>query len=273
MSVVLKFLLGAINRNLGLFVVAFSVFFAGLIVSAPASLALPPLKSANLKIGFAHIGGTVWSPHISNLTLGSIFLGDVAASIQLSDLLTGNITYKLHTDSEAVRGKLIVSRSIFGEFTIKTEELLISPGVIGRFRLLGEPIRGVVKFYNVKYGHKGAECTMAAGDVATDILNAPAQQFNMPAVDLHGRLKCADGKLGAVLTGSDSKLGSVHADLSLLSDRQYRLTVSIETMDADVIQAMSIIGFKQRGDVFYYDEIAEFSALNNFKMRLSPASS
>ncbi|MEM9707113.1 MAG: type II secretion system protein N [Pseudomonadota bacterium] len=237
--------------SIGLWASIFVVFILSLVASAPASLLTPVLSAvaAPASASFDGVEGTLWHGVIRDVSIEGAHAGQVSYQFHPVALFKGSAAYGLSATGRDIFGKGIISTNWKGRISLSHARFTVALKPFGRgFKVLGAAIGGQATVdLDVLSVTAAGKCASASGSIWTDILQAPAQRFDLSAFDLEGPLKCEGEKFSLALSG-DGPSGA--ADLSVLFSLSggYEWTAIASPNDDNVSRALRLIGFSETSD-------------------------
>jgi hypothetical protein len=223
-------------------IVGAMVFCIALLANAPASLI--GVFSGRGALSYSNAVGTIWSGELSDVSVSGIVLGEVKFRLSPLSLIQLSPQVQLNARGGAVVGHGRITRGFAGTFRLDDVEANASLRGIAPRGVFGEPANGQVKI-NISrlVFSRRAGCKEASGHLWTDVLNAPAQRFNLPSLPLSGRFECDGEALIVALEGENARTG---AALSLRIDKSmtYEIIATARTMEEDVASALRVFGFE-----------------------------
>jgi hypothetical protein len=121
--------------------------------------------------------------------------------------------------------------------------------------LLGEPARGQAKLDIDRLAFSRKEgCIVAAGDLWTNALDAPAKRYDLPALPLSGGVACEDDKLVIKLAGENARTA---ASVRLVLDRSlaYEAVAIAQPSEESVASALRYFGFEDDNGAMTYGTV------------------
>ncbi|GJL90727.1 type II secretion system protein N [Hyphococcus sp.] len=226
------------------------VFCATMLANAPASLI--GLASGQGSPSYSNAEGTLWRGALRDVSVSGVALGDISFRLSPWSVLQLSPRLDVSSSGGAVTGRGSVTLGSGKSFLLKDVEADISLRAIAPRGVFGRPAIGRAKI-NIKRlafsRHTG--CKAASGEVWTNVLDAPAQQFNLPALPMSGTVQCEGEALVVALEGENARTG---AAISLKIDKSltYEIVATARTREEDVASALRVFGFEDdNGDLIY----------------------
>ena len=236
---------------------AAAVFVLTMIASAPASLMSLFVDAERSRIAWGEARGTIWDGVFSRVSVAGLPLGDV--SFELSPLSVLRLSPSISFDAAggAVTGRGAVSAGA-GRVRVSGLTADIDLGAVAPRGVLGAPAQGVARIAIDEVVFTRAKgFRTAAGELWTDVLDAPAKRFNLPALPLAGGVACDGGDLVIALAGENDRAG---ADIALRIDRSlaYEITATARASQEDLASALRMFGFEDDNGALTYGSAGVF---------------
>lgn len=228
------------------------VFAATVIASAPLSVVSAFVDAERQGVSYSEATGTIWRGGFSGLAVRGVPLGDV--SFRLSPLslvrLAPSVSFTASGGALAGEGRVTAGAASLKLENVKAD---IRLGAVAPRGVFGEPAHGVARVDIRRLDFSRAKgCRTADGDLWTDVLDAPAKRFNLPAMPMAGAVACdADGRLAVTLAGANARAG---AEVVLRIDKTlaYEIAATARPAGDDVAQALRFFGFEDDNGALIY---------------------
>lgn len=251
---------GAATRKRGLaplMLTGAAVFAATLVASAPAGVIAAFIDFDRSRIAYSEARGTVWKGEFIRASVAGAPLGDVAFQLSPLSLLRLSPAVTFSAEGGAVRGRGAVSAGA-GRFSVSGLAADIDLGAVAPRGVLGQPAQGVARLTIDEIVFTAARgCRSASGALWTDVLDAPAKRYNLPALPLEGGVSCEEGDLVIALAGENARAG---ADIALRIDRTlaYEITATARASEKDITSALRMFGFEDDNGALTYGSAGVF---------------
>jgi general secretion pathway protein N len=253
-------MIGAATHKLGrtpLILTGAAVFVVTLIASAPASLISAFIDFERSRIAYAEARGTIWKGEFIRTSIAGASLGEVSFELSPLSLLRLAPAVSFAAEGGAVRGQGSLSAGA-GRFAVTGINADIDLGAVAPQGVLGQPAQGVARLSIDEVVFTTARgCRTASGGLWTDVLDAPAKRYNLPALPLAGGVSCHDGDLVIALAGENDRAG---ADITLRIDRTlaYEITATARASEEDIASALRVFGFEDDNGALTYGSVGVF---------------
>ncbi len=243
-----------------LFIVLGVVVFLGQTVrQAPASLGAHILQRQVPGLSYSKTSGRLWSGVLDDAVLRGIPLGRVAFDMNGWRLLTGKVEVSVDLRGGAVIGDLKAVGSS-GRLRITAGAVTLQLADLSRSSALGVPVGGTARADIRSLVIARTACLSGDFDVWTDFLTVSAQQWGADGFPLAGDGKCVDGMMTVEMAGNGEE-ASAQVGFALARDASYSMTVTVESAQPDVANALGYIGFEPRNGDLYYETSGSFRSL------------
>lgn len=235
------------------------VFVATVVLSAPLSIVSSFLDFERQGVAYSGAEGTIWNGRFSDLTVRGAPLGDVSFRLSPLSVLTAAPDVSFDAKGGAVIGG---GRLIAGpgrKLRLQDVSADIRLGLVAPRGVFGEPARGVAKVDIERIEFSRARgCAAAEGDLWTDVLDAPAKRFDLPAMPMAGALSCEGDRLLVALSGANDRAA---ADVTLAVDRDlaYEITATARPMEQGLAAALRGFGFEDDNGALTYGSAGVFT--------------
>lgn len=238
--------------------VAALVFIVTIILSAPLSTASLFIDFDKQGVAYSDVTGTIWRGGFSDLSVAGAPLGDVSFRLSPVSLLRAAPALRIKAQGGAVIGEGRIIAGPGKKLTLENVSANIRLGAVAPRGVFGEPARGVAKVDIERIVFSRAKgCRAAEGDLWTDVLDAPAKRFNLPAMPMAGGVACEDGRLVVTLAGANASAG---AEVVLRVDRTlaYEITATARPVEESVASALRGFGFEDDNGALIYGSAGVF---------------
>lgn len=227
------------------------VFAATLVLSAPLSVVSAFVDFEKQGVSYSEATGTIWRGGFSGLAVRGAPLGDVSFRLSPLSLLQLAPSLSFRASGGALAGE---GRVTAGSGKLKVENLKadIRLGAVAPRGVFGEPARGVARVDIRRLDFSRAHgCRIADGDLWTDVLDAPAKRFNLPAMPMAGAVACEQGHLVVTLAGANAR---ADAEVKLRIDRTlaYEITATARRTEDNIAAALRGFGFEDDNGALIY---------------------
>lgn len=247
-----------LQRTKLLLAVAALVFVSTLIMTAPASFLSLFVDFEKNRISYSDIQGRVWKGEIKDASVAGAPLGDVAFQISPLSLLRFSPVVSLSATDGAIEGAGRISARPGQALTLRDVSADIQLAAVAPRGVFGEPAFGLAKVQIERVSLTRNEgCIAADGTLWTDVLDAPAKRFDLPALPMSGGFTCDEGDLVINLAGDNNRAG---AEIVVRIDRTFAYEISATARPAEesVASALRIFGFEDEGGVLVYGSTGVF---------------
>ena len=228
------------------------VFVFTLIVSAPLSMISVFIDYEKQGVAFSGVSGTLWSGEFSDLSVRGAPLGDVSFRLAPLSLLRASPSVSVQARGGAINGAGRFSIGLGRKVMFEDVAADIRLGAVAPRGVLGEPARGIARVDISRIAFSQARgCQVAQGNLWTDVLDAPAKRFNLPAMPMTGGVSCMDDRLAVTLAGANVK---ADAEVLLLIDKSlaYEITARARPEEEGIASALRGFGFEEdNGSLIY----------------------
>jgi general secretion pathway protein N len=208
------------------------VFLFSLVALLPLRLVIDWLQLDQRGFAAREAQGSVWLGFLSEAQLGTVPLGDLAASLRTLPLFVGRARVDLRREEGADRfeGGASVSRHSFG-----VEDLTARLDLGAALAPL--PL-GAIDLSDVSAGFADGLCTSAEGRVTTNVAGDVAG-LTLPG-GLSGNARCDEG---ALLLPLASQSGMEAVNIRLFEDGRYELEFTVKPTDDAMRDRLIAAGF------------------------------
>ncbi len=242
----------------GPLIAAALIFVATLIISAPLSLVAAFIDFEKQDVAYSGVHGTIWGGGFSDLSVRGAPLGDVSFRLAPLSLLRASPSLSLTAKGGAINGEGRVAIGPGRKLTLENVAADIRLGAVAPRGVFGEPARGIARVDLERVVFSRAKgCQSAEGELWTDVLDAPAKRFNLPAMPMAGGVACEDGRLAVSLAGANAK---ADAEVVLRIDRTlaYEISARARPEEEGVASALRGFGFEEDNGALIYGSAGVF---------------
>ncbi|MEO0608075.1 MAG: type II secretion system protein N [Pseudomonadota bacterium] len=235
-----------------LFLIVFIVVLVmGLAASTPLGFVLGQSGIGALGVGWAKTDGTLMKGRISGLYAGTQPIGDVSLELRPLSLFTLRPSYDVQWGGAGGQGTGIftISRSGLTAQDVRFRQ------EIGALENLEPAVRAMGGTLNVDDGAFRVTqmgCESAAGTVSTSALSTLAAQYGRQFGDISGPISCENGAFLLALAGQSDAGDAVEIDAEAALTGSGRFETRVQTQDAQIIIALTQIGFARENGQFVY---------------------
>lgn len=228
-----------------------AVFAATLILSAPLSVVSAFVDLERQGVSYRNATGTIWRGGFSGLAVRGAPLGDLSFRLSPVSLLrlAPSLSFKASGGALAGEGRVTASS---GKLQVEDLKADLRLGAVAPRGVFGEPARGVARVDIRRLDFSRANgCRIADGDLWTDVLDAPAKRFNLPAMPMAGTLACEQGLLVVTLAGANAR---ADAEVTLRVDKTlaYEITATARRTEDSIAAALRGFGFEDENGALIY---------------------
>lgn len=242
----------------GLALLGAASFLTTAIAVAPASLLTVFLKADQQHIAYADLNGTIWNGSVKRLSAAGIPLGDVTFRLSPFSLLRLSPRVALSAQDGAILGRGVVSVGPGKRFALSNVNARIDLGATAPSGVLGQPAQGAAEISIDRFQFsQETGCRAAQGTIFTDVLNAPAERYDMPALPLAGSVKCDGGALVVEMAGENDR-ADARLSVRILPDLTYEVTAVARSDEDDVASALKFFGFEDQNGALTYGAAGVF---------------
>lgn len=238
-------------RRLFLLILFVVVLIAGLFAFTPLGFVLGQSGVGGLGVGWAKADGTLTKGRISGLYVGTQPIGDVTLELRPLSLLTLKPSYDVQWGGAGGQGTavLTLSRSaLVGDDVRMRQEIGALEGLDPAVRAMG----GNLDVTEGAFELTQAGCASASGTISTNTLATLAAQYGRQFGQVSGPISCEDGAFVIALEGSSDANDRVNIDARAALTGQGDFSTRVQTQDAQIIIALTQIGFARENGEFVY---------------------
>lgn len=238
-------------RKLFLLVLFVVMLIGALFAFTPLGFVLGQSGAGSLGIGWAKADGTLLKGRISGLYVGTQPIGDVSLELRPLSLLALRPSYDIQWGGAGGQGTAILTLS---RSAISADEVRMRQE-IGALEGLDPAVRAMGGRLDVTDGAfrlTQAGCETASGELSTNTLSTLAAQYGRQFGDISGPISCEDGAFILAMEGSSQANDRVFIDARAGLIGQGDFSTRVQTQDAQIIIALTQIGFARENGEFVY---------------------
>lgn len=238
-------------RRLFLLIIFIVVLVAGLFAFTPLGFVLSQSGVSGLGVGWAKTDGTLMKGRISGLYVGTQPIGDVNLELRPTSLLSLRPSYDIQWGGAGGQGTavLTISRNaLTGQDVRMRQEIGALEGLDPAVRAMG----GQLDIDNGAFKLTRTGCETASGQLSTNVLATLAAQYGREFGVIEGPISCDTGAFVLALEGSSQANDRVVIDARAALTGQGEFATRVQTQDAQIIIALTQIGFERENGEFVY---------------------
>ena len=238
-------------RRLLLLILFVLVLIAGVFAFTPLGFVLSQSGAGGLGVGWAKADGTLMKGRISGLYVGTQPIGDVSLELRPLSLLSLRPSYDIQWGGAGGQGTavLTLSRSaLMGEDVRMRQEIGALEGLDPAVRAMG----GSLDVTDAAFRLTQTGCESASGQLSTNTLSTLAAQYGRQFGDVSGPIRCEDGAFVLAMEGASPTNDRVIIDARAALTGQGEFSTRVQTQDAQIIIALTQIGFQRENGEFVY---------------------
>ena len=238
-------------RRLFLLVLFVLVLFGGVIAFTPLGFILGQSGAGGLGVGWAKADGTLLKGRISGLYAGTQPIGDVTLELRPLSLLTLRPSYDIQWGGAGGQGTAVLTlsrRALIGEDVRMRQEIGALEGLDPAVRAMG----GSLDVSNGAFRLTQSGCESASGQMSTNTLTTLAAQYGRQFGEIAGPISCENGAFVLAMEGSSPSNDRVMIDARASLAGQGEFATRVQTQDAQIIIALTQIGFARENGEFVY---------------------
>ena len=235
-----------------------AAFLLTALVSLPASTLSAFVDFERHKTSYEEVRGTIWRGQFLRAGVAGVALGDVDFELSPLSLLTLSPAISLKADRGEIVGHGRVSIAPGTKLSLGDVQADINFGALAQRGVLGAPAQGQVTFtaQRLVLSRKDG-CRVAQGTLWTDVLDAPAKRFNMPAMPLSGGIHCDNADLIVTLDGKNARAAAA-LTLRINRDFAYEIIATAQSNEDDIASALRVFGFEDDNGALTYGTVGVF---------------
>jgi general secretion pathway protein N len=246
-------------RRLFLLFLFIIVLAGGLIAYMPLGFVLNQSGIGSFNIGWAKADGTLLNGRISGLYAGSQPIGDVDLTLRPLSLLSLTPSYDVQWGGAAGQGTAIMSFSssaLMADEVYMRQEIAGLEGLAPAVRAMG----GSLDVENGAFRLTQTGCEQASGQLSTNTLSTLAAQYGRQFGQVAGPISCDAGAFVLAMAGESEANDRVMIDARAALTGQGEFATRIQTQDAQIIIALTQIGFQRENGEFVYRQSRSLGA-------------
>ena len=227
-----------------------AAFVCTALAAAPAIIVVAPIAAASKNVSYSDVSGTIWQGNIENLSVSGSPIGNV--DFRISPFSVLRLSPKVDVRSAgAVQGTGSASVSIGGRLEVNNADFTFNLARLAQRGILGNPVEGTASVVVDRIALKRSGCAVAAAQLSTDVLDAPAKRFQGTPFPLSGEIRCDGDDLLVAMTG-DSAEGTVAMYLRIRSNLTYELTAMARPRADAIASTLLFFGFEDQNGTLVY---------------------
>lgn len=238
-------------RRLLLLILFVVVLIASLVALTPLGFVLGQSGVGGLGVGWAKADGTLLKGRISGLYAGTQPIGDVRLELRPLSLLSLAPSYDVQWGGAGGQGTAILTLSrsaLVGEEVRMRQEISALEGLDPAVRAMG----GSLDVSDAAFKLTQTGCESASGQMSTNTLATLAAQYGRQFGEISGPVSCDSGAFVLALQGESDNGDQVAIDARAALTGQGEFATRIQTQDAQIIIALTQIGFERENGAFVY---------------------
>jgi len=238
-------------RKLFLLILFVIMLIGGLFAFTPLGFVLGQSGAGSLGVGWAKADGTLLNGRISGLYVGTQPIGDVSLELRPMSLLALRPSYDIQWGGAGGQGTAILTLSrsaISGDDVRMRQEIGALEGLDPVVRAMG----GSLDVADGSFRLTQTGCASASGQLSTNTLTTLAAQYGRQFGDVAGPIRCEDGAFILDLEGASPSNDRVFIDARAALTGQGEFSARVQTQDAQIIIALTQIGFARESGEFIY---------------------
>jgi len=238
-------------RRLFLLILFVVVLIGGLFAFTPLGFVLGQSGVGGLGVGWAKVDGTLTKGRISGLYVGTQPIGDVSLELRPLSLLSLQPSYNVQWGGAGGQGTAILTLSrsaLTGKDLRMRQEIGALEGLDPAVRAMG----GSLDVSDAAFRLTQTGCESASGTISTNTLTSLAAQYGRQFGQVSGPISCDTGAFIIALEGASNADDRVYVDARAALTGQSEFSTRVQTQDAQIIIALTQIGFERRNGEFVY---------------------
>ena len=243
-------------RRLLLLIIFVVVLLGGVIAFTPLGFILSQSGAGGLGVGWAKADGTLMKGRISGLYTGTQPIGDVTLELRPLSLLTLRPSYDIQWGGAGGQGTavLTISRTALIAQDIRMrQEIGALEGLAPAVRAMG----GSLDVNDGAFRLTQAGCQSASGQLSTNTLATLAAQYGRQFGEIAGPVSCENGAFVLLMEGESQSNDRVTINARATLVGQGEFSTRVQTQDAQIIIALTQIGFERENGAFVYRQSRE----------------
>lgn len=238
-------------RKLLLLILFVVMLIVGVFAFTPLGFVLGQSGASGLGVGWAKADGTLMKGRISGLYVGTQPIGDVSLELRPLSLLSLRPSYDIQWGGAGGQGTavLTLSRSaLIGDDVRMRQEIGALEGLDPAVRAMG----GSLDISDGAFRLTQTGCSDASGRLSTNTLSTLAAQYGRQFGEIAGPISCENGAFVIAMEGSSESNDRVMIDARAALTGQGEFATRVQTQDAQIIIALTQIGFVRENGEFVY---------------------
>lgn len=238
-------------RRLLLLILFVLILAASLVSFTPLGFVLNQSGIGGFGVGWAKADGTLLNGRISGLHAGSQPIGDVSLDLRPLSLLSLQPAYNVRWGGAGGQGTavLTLSRSaLVAEDLRMRQEIGALEGLDPAVRAMG----GSLDITDGAFRLTQTGCESASGRLSTNTLSTLAAQYGRQFGEVSGPIRCQTGAFVLEMEGTSEAEDRVEIDARAALTGQGEFITRVQTQDAQIIIALTQIGFERENGEFVY---------------------
>ncbi|MEO1188141.1 MAG: type II secretion system protein N [Pseudomonadota bacterium] len=238
-------------RKLFLLILFIVMLVIGVFAFTPLGFVLGQSGAGGLGVGWAKADGTLMKGRISGLYVGTQPIGDVSLELRPLSLLSLRPSYDIQWGGAGGQGTavLTLSRSaLIGNDVRMRQEIGALEGLDPAVRAMG----GSLDISDGTFRLTQTGCSDASGQLSTNTLTTLAAQYGRQFGEIAGPISCDNGAFVIAMEGSSEANDRVLIDARAALTGQGEFATRVQTQDAQIIIALTQIGFVRENGEFVY---------------------
>lgn len=238
-------------RKLLLLILFVAMLIVGVFAFTPLGFVLGQSGAGGLGVGWAKADGTLMKGRISGLYVGTQPIGDVSLELRPLSLFSLRPSYDIQWGGAGGQGTavLTLSRSaLSGDNVRMRQEISALEGLDPAVRAMG----GNLDISDGAFRLTQTGCASASGQLSTNTLSSLAAQYGRQFGEISGPISCEDGAFVLAMEGSSEANDRVIIDARAALTGQGEFATRVQTQDAQIIIALTQIGFARENGEFVY---------------------
>lgn len=240
-------------RRLLLLILFVIMLIGALFAFTPLGFILGQSGASSLGVGWAKADGTLLNGRISGLYVGTQPIGDVSLELRPASLLTLRPSYDIQWGGAGGQGTAILtlSRSAISADDIRMrQEIGALEGLDPAVRAMG----GSLDVSDAAFRLTQTGCESASGRLSTNTLSTLAAQYGRQFGEVAGPISCEEGAFILAMEGTSDAEDRVVIDARAALTGQGAFSTRVQTQDAQIIIALTQIGFERVNGEFVYSQ-------------------
>ncbi|MEL7541698.1 MAG: type II secretion system protein N [Pseudomonadota bacterium] len=238
-------------RKLLLLILFVIMLIVGIFAFTPLGFVLGQSGAGNLGAGWAKADGTLMKGRISGLYVGTQPIGDVSLELRPLSLLSLRPSYDIQWGGAGGQGTAVLTLSrgaLIGDDVRMRQEIGALEGLDPAVRAMG----GSLDISDGAFRLTQTGCAEASGQLSTNTLSTLAAQYGRQFGEISGPISCDQGAFIIAMEGASESDDRVIIDARAALAGQSAFSTRVQTQDAQIIIALTQIGFVRENGEFVY---------------------